>query len=422
MLAAVSGGIDSVAMLHLLIAGGFETGIAHCNFSLRGKESEADEKFVRALAERLKVPFFSVRFNTTAYSEQKGISIQMAARELRYDWLESIRKQNGYDFIAVGHHSDDSIETFFINLIRGTGIAGLHGIKAKSGKIVRPLIDSSRKEIEDFVKSERIKFREDSSNNSDKYLRNKIRLQLIPFIEKLNPDFKNSVISAMENIAGFEMVFKAIAEKEKRKVMHTESNKVMLDIEKLSLLNHAELFLFEYLNPFGFKGDIIKNIAHSLKSEPGKIFHSPTHSLLKDRKYLIISGHERNKNSQNYLVNIRSRSISHPIKMKFTKTSVEDGFTLSKEKNFAYMDFDRLNFPLQLRKWKQGDHFYPFGMNGRKKISDFYTDIKLSRYEKESTWLLCSGDEIIWVVGHRPDNRFRVTKETKTIFIAHLLK
>jgi tRNA(Ile)-lysidine synthase len=421
ILAAVSGGIDSVVMLHILLKEEYHIGVAHCNFCLRGKESEADEKFVKDLSENYHLPFYSAKFDTEKIAKQKGISIQMAARELRYEWFEKIRKKQGYDVIAVAHHADDSIETFFINLLRGTGLAGLHGLKQQSGKIIRPLLSVSRKEIEGYARNNKIKFREDSSNSSDKYVRNKIRHKLIPLLCELNPDAGNAIRTAAERIGVVENIYKEIVEKEKKRIIHSEKNIIFLNIKKLLSLKYAEAFLFEFLNPYGFSGETINKIKSLLSAEAGKRFYSSTHRLIKDRQFLLVSSLENVPAPKENRIAQKTRAISIPLKMKFSVAAFSKSTPVSRQKNIVTLDFDKLKFPLVLRTWGKGDFFYPFGMKGKKKLSDFFTDLKLSLIEKENIWLLCSGNDIVWVVGHRPDNRFRITAGTKKIFTANLI-
>ncbi|HNW97252.1 MAG TPA: tRNA lysidine(34) synthetase TilS [Bacteroidales bacterium] len=417
ILVAVSGGIDSVALCDLMHESGFEFGIAHCNFMLRDKESDGDEKFVKQLAKKINIPFFINRFETGKYADEKKISIQMAARELRYAWFEVIRKKNNYDLIAVAHHGDDEIETFFINLIRGTGIAGLHGIKVKQGNIIRPLLFTSRNEIEKYVHSKKIKFREDSSNSSDKYMRNKIRHKLIPLLKEMNPDVERSIRSAISRVSAIESVFNKVVEKEKNKIVACEKSLIKLDITELLKHDNSELYLYEYLKPFGFTGEIIDNITDSLTTDEGKIFYSSTHRLIKDRRFLIVSSILNEENSLEYFIDERTKSISAPVKMKFSVKENSPALKIKKDKRLAYLDCDKLEFPLKIRKWKTGDFFYPFGMKGKKKLSDFYTDLKFSVLDKENTWLLCNGNDIVWVVGQRTDNRYKIKPKTKKILI-----
>jgi tRNA(Ile)-lysidine synthase len=417
ILLAVSGGIDSVTLCHLMHEAGFKFGIAHCNFKLRGKESEEDEKFVRQLSLKFKVPFFHHSFETKKYSEEKKISVQMAARELRYDWFEEIRRKNNYHFIAVAHHQDDEIETFFINLIRGTGIAGLHGIKAKAGKIIRPLMFASRKEIEEYIRRKKIKYREDSSNSSLKYLRNQVRHQLIPQLKKMNPDMEETIKSEISRIRKIESVFYRSVEEKRKEIIKKEEGILKFDIKKLLSLGNRESYLYEFLKPFGFSGDIIEMISQGMQSEPGKIFYSSTHRLLKDRSFLVLSPVPE-KTKEQFFVKEGCREMKVPVPLKFKTVAVTARFNISKDKNIGMFDRDKLTFPLTIRKWKAGDLFRPFGMKGKKKLSDFCTDIKLSLLEKENTWLLCSGGDIIWVIGHRTDDRYRITAGTKRVFSA----
>lgn len=414
ILVAVSGGIDSVVMLHLLCEAGYSVGVAHCNFSLRGKESEEDEKFVKGVALKLNVPFYSVKFNTEKVVKERGISIQMAARELRYEWLENIRKQKKYNVIAVAHHSDDMVETFFINLIRGTGIAGLSGIKAKTGNVVRPLLFASRKDIEEYALKNSLKYREDSSNSSDKYLRNTIRRKLIPLISEMNPEAKHNIASLIERLNSVERIFQETVRKEKRNMVREEKSMVTIDIERLMKLADPEIYLFEFVKHYGFSGDVIPQIISSVNERETKIFYSPTHRIIKDRKNILIVDLKQAMQDE-YKIPKGTASVKTPMNIAFSKKVRQKNFIIYKEKNIAALDFNKLKFPLTLRRWRMGDYFYPLGMKGKKKLSDFFTDMKFSLLEKENTWLLCSGKDIVWVVGHRIDNRYMVSEKTKIV-------
>ena len=415
ILVAVSGGIDSVALCQLMHDSGYSFGIAHCNFQLRGDESDGDEKFVNQLAKDFGVNFHVKKFETKKYSEENNISIQMAARELRYSWFEEIRDKNKYNSIAVAHHLDDETETFFINLIRGTGIAGLHGIKPKTGNIIRPLLFTNRAEVEMYINKKKIKFREDSSNSSDKYLRNKIRHQLIPLLKEMNPDIKDSLSSTIARIGKIENIFNEVVENEKRKIVTKEESLIKLDIKAILKLNEKEIYLYEFLKPYGFNGDMVAKIVSKLNSESGKIFLSPSHKLVKDRKYLLVTSLDNIAKQNNYKITAKTKSLTVPIKLKFFVSEINKNFKIQNNKNIATLDFDKLNFPLTLRTWKIGDFFYPLGMKSKKKLSNFFTDKKLSLFEKEKTWLLCNGEEIAWIVGYRIDNRYKVTEKTKKI-------
>ncbi len=420
ILAAVSGGIDSVVLCYLLHKAGFNFGIAHCNFQLRGEESDEDEKFVSQLAGYFKVPYYIKKFDTQTYIKKRKVSVQMAARELRYSWFEEIRIKNSFDYVAVAHHQNDEIETFFINLIRGTGIAGLHGIKAKAENIVRPLMFAGRKEIEEFAIKNNILFREDSSNSSLKYLRNKIRHKLIPMLKKLNPDIENAVKSGIQRIRQMEGVFREIVEEKKKEIVTQEGSLFRFNIRKLLSLPHNELFLFEFLKPYGFSGDIIGQISKGLKGTSGKKFYSSSYILVKDREHLIIYPIGKTSGYMEFKICKNTKEIKEPLQLKFKKLNVTKDFKVFKNNCIAMLDFDKLSFPLMLRKWQKGDYFYPFGMSGKKKLSDFFTDLKLSLPDKENTWLLCNGDDIVWVVGHRIDNRYRITGKTKRVFVAEM--
>ncbi|MGD0709561.1 MAG: tRNA lysidine(34) synthetase TilS [Bacteroidales bacterium] len=423
ILVAVSGGMDSVLLLHLLNDAGFMVAVVHCNFQLRGKESDGDETFVSQLVNKLDLPFHVKRFNTADYAEEKKISIQMAARELRYAWFEEVRIKNSYDFIAVAHHRDDEVETFFINLIRGSGIAGLHGIKPKTGNIVRPLMFADRGEIEAYVKKNKIKFREDSSNTSLKYMRNKIRHQLLPLMKELNPDIEKTVKGEIERLKQIESVFLEMVEVKRKEITGREGSLVKFDINKILSLSQKELFIYELLKPYGFSGNIIATICKSLKGEAGKQFFSSTHRLVKDRSQLIVSPNVEIESVQDFIITEGYKELKEPIHLKFKTISITKDFDVKiKDRSIAMFDAGKLKFPLTIRKWEKGDFFYPFGMRGKKKLSDFFTDSKFSLIDKENIWLLCNGDDIMWVIGCRTDNMYRITSSTKKVFVAEIIE
>ncbi|MCD4773278.1 MAG: tRNA lysidine(34) synthetase TilS [Bacteroidales bacterium] len=412
ILLAVSGGIDSVVMAELFFLAGYDFGIAHCNFKLRGKDSDKDEKFVKDLAEKFKVPFFIKRFDTFNYSDENKISIQMAARELRYFWFTELLKNEDYTITATAHHRDDSIETFFINLIRGTGISGLHGILPKQGNVIRPLLFTGRDEIEAFQKEKKIKFREDKSNLSDKYLRNKIRHKLLPVIKEIEPDIEKVMQKNISRFAETENIYFKEIEKKKKKAVKEEKENVVILIDELQKLKPLKTYLYEFLLPYNFSFSDVENITISLEGISGKQFYSPTHRLLKDRNSLIITSLTNNED-QEFFINKSDKEILSPLRLKI---KIEKKIELSYDKNIACLDYSKLEFPLILRKWKKGDIFVPFGMTGKKKLSDFFIDQKLSIIQKEQIWLLCSGENIVWIIGHRIDNRYRITKNTKQVF------
>jgi tRNA(Ile)-lysidine synthase len=413
VLLAVSGGIDSMVMLYLFEKSGFDYGIVHCNFQLRGDESDQDEEFVKTQVLIHGVPSFFIRFDTEEYAQINGISIEMAARELRYEYFEKVRIEHNYDFIATAHHSDDLIETFFLNLSRKTGIKGLTGIKEKSGKIIRPLLFASRNEIEKFASENYIEFREDSTNNEVFYQRNFLRHQILPLFSELNQSFKKNVLASIENLKDAESVYSRFFESEKKKVRINAIDSQIVNIENLRKSEHPKLLLLEILNEFNFNPIVAEEVFQSLESESGKQFYSKTHRLVKDREKLFISEIEKKEN-RIYYIEADDTELFAPFEIKVEKWSGKD-FKIRKEKNIACLDFEKLEFPLLIRKWQQGDYFQPLGMTGFKKVSDFLIDEKIPVHEKENTWLLCSGNKIVWIMGHRIDNRFKITEKTGKI-------
>lgn len=421
-LLTVSGGIDSVVMCELFHQAGYKFGIAHCNFQLRGDESEGDENFVEELAEKYGVQFHSVSFDTSAFAKKNKLSIQLAARKLRYEWFEEIRTQFDYSFIATAHHQDDSIETFFINLIRGTGIAGLHGILPKQNTIIRPLLFTNKDQIEVFAKKNKLKFREDSSNASDKYLRNKIRHQLVPLLKELNPNISQTISEDIQRLSDTEKIYKKEIENKRSKIIKEDKNEIQISIKELKKLNPIEPYLFEFLYPFGFNSTMVDEIIESLNGQSGKQFFSATHWLIKDRDFLLIESRRktqesRQKKEQDYSIKKGQKNlIADELKLKLKTIVKTPNYKLQTKNLTANIDLDKLQFPLEIRKWKKGDTFHPLGMKGQKKLSNFFIDKKVSISEKENTWLLTSKNQIVWVIGLRLDERFKVTDKTKKIY------
>jgi tRNA(Ile)-lysidine synthase len=419
-LIAVSGGLDSAVITELFFRKGYSFGIAHCNFLLRGKESDGDEIFVKTMAERLGVPFFSKRFNTLDISEKKGISIQMAAREIRYNWFNEIAGRENFDHIVTAHNLDDQIETFLINLSRGTGISGLKGISPVNEKIIRPLIFASRKEIETFAKKNNIEYRNDSSNDTDKYLRNNIRHNVIPPLKKANPNFYSGFTETLMNINSSWKIYSAEIEAKKMKVLKKDGNDFLIDIRQILMLNQPGVYLYEILSDFGFNYPTVINVLKSLSGQAGKIFFSSSHRLIKDREFLILTS-IKEKESEVFLINENDEIIYNPVKLRITTEKNNSDFEIQKDKSVAVFDKSKLKFPLVIRKHNIGDFFIPFGMKGRKKVSDFFIGEKFSLLKKESIWLICSGEDIIWIVGHRTDNRYKINNKTNDILKIFLL-
>lgn len=413
VLLAVSGGIDSMALLYLFEKSEFNYGVVHCNFQLRGEESDLDEEFVKNQVLLHGVPFFNSRFDTIDYARVNGISIEMAARELRYNYFEKIRSENQYDFIATAHHQDDLLETFFLNLSRKTGIRGLTGIKEKSGHIIRPLLFASRKDIESFAQANYIGFREDQTNSEVVYQRNFIRHRILPVFSELNPAFKNNLSETINNLRNVEDVFSFFIQKEIKNVIFIDGDEVSISIEKLKQYAFPEVLLFEILTPYNFNANVIQQVFNSLENLPGKQFLSKTHRLVKDREQLYITTLPESKN-QIFYIESDDIELFAPFDLVIEKVA-GNNFKLVKSPKVACLDLGTLEYPLLIRKWKQGDYFQPLGMSGFKKISDFLIDEKIPIHQKENTWLLCSGQKVVWVMGHRIDNRFKITEETRQV-------
>lgn len=415
ILLAVSGGADSVVMAELFHRAGYKFGIIHCNFQLRGEESDADEAFVRDLAvKKYHVPFFVTHFDTKKYAEQHKRSIQEAARELRYAYFEEIRKKEHYSSLATAHHADDNIETFFINLLRGSGISGLAGIPVKQKNIIRPLLFAYRSEIEEYAKKNKLKYRTDSSNKDTKYLRNKIRNKLMPVMEQIYPQYRSAINTSITNLRNTETAYRAYLEK--ISLIKTNKNGLKtISIKDLKKLEPASHYLFEFISAFGFNKHVCDDICNALDEAPGKLFLSPTHRLVKDRENLILEQLTNEAPGRIFFLNDGVKQMSDPIKLKLSVKKSPAITVFSTDKNLALLDKDRLVFPLTIRKWQKGDYFYPLGMKCKKKLSDFFTDHKFSVIDKENTWLLCSEDKIVWVIGWRIDERFKISARTQNI-------
>ena len=414
VLLAVSGGVDSMVMANLFLKTDNTIGIAHCNFQLRGTESDNDEKFVREFAKNSDTPFYVINFDTEKYAEEKRVSIQMAARDLRYEWFEKIRITEGFDYIALAHNKNDILETVLLNIARGTGLKGMTGIKKKSGYIIRPLLYATRNEIAQYVNDNNLSYREDSSNAQIKYKRNKIRHQIIPEFEELNPDFIDSFSQTINQIEEAYGIFKNMVKKKKEQTVTEIGDKTLIDIYKLRNLSNKATYLYEFLKPYHFPSQIIPDIIESLEGIPGKQFLSPTHRLVKDRNHLIITPQKKDT-TEKYYIDEETKELTQPIRLFFRKFSSKPNLKIPHSPDIAWIDASGLEYPLILRKWKAGDYFYPLGMQNPKKLSDFFIDEKLSLIEKENSWILTSGDKIVWVIGKRIDDRFRVEKETNEI-------
>ncbi len=418
LIVGLSGGADSMALIVILIELGYNCIAAHCNFHLRGQESDDDATFVSQWCREKDIKLATIDFDTHQYAHEKKISIEMAARELRYEWFEQVRTEHQADYIAVAHHENDSVETVLINMIRGTGISGLTGIMPKNGRIVRPLLSVNRNEIEHYLRSKSIEYRTDSTNLKDIYMRNYIRLNVLPMLEKLNPSIYDSIIRTSNNLAEVEKIY--------RSHINDDINRVKLgdriNINSLRKTISPKSVLFEILSPLGFTASVIDDIDKSVDSTSGKVFYSNSHRLIKDRDCFILDEIDIDKDDVHiFYIDSEESDMLLPLKMRIDiipKSLVD----IKKDKAYLYADADLLSFPLMLRKWKHGDWFIPFGMKGKKKVSDYFADHKFSLKDKENTWILTSGKDIVWIVGHRGDERFRVTNKTKRALIIELMK
>ena len=422
VLLTVSGGVDSIVMCDLFHKAGLSFGIAHCNFKLRGKESEGDKKFVAALAEKYKVPFYWKDFQTRPYAEKKKVSVQMAARELRYEWLKRHAKDKKYSFIATAHHLDDSIETFFINLLRGTGIAGLQGVPVKQGIIVRPMLFANKKMIREYAEVGHLTWREDSSNLTDKYLRNNIRHHLIPSLKNLNAGFEKTITKELSYFKDAAAIFKKFIEEKKKEIVVEEGKNVMLSIKKLKESGHAETILHELLRAYDFTPETTELIAQRMYTTAGKKFLSPTYRLIKDREFLVLSPKPSTEKEQEFFITKDQDEFKSPdLHLKIEL--VPGGLAQIKDKrsSVAYFDLSAISFPLKVRKWRRGDSFNPLGMSGTKKLSDFFIDNKLSINDKENVQVLESEGNIIWVIGYRIHDHYKVLPRTKKMLKVSVL-
>lgn len=413
-LLTVSGGMDSMVMTDLFSKTDFDFGIAHCNFTLRGKESDEDERFVLKLSSDLKKPFHTKRFDTLNYTKENKCSVQEAAREQRYSWFHELSLKHGYTKILTAHHQDDSIETFFINLIRGTGPAGLRGISMINGKVIRPLLFARKTEIISYAQKHNLTYRDDSSNASDKYLRNRIRHHVIPSLMENTEGFEENMNGLMKEMSFLhEYVSKKMDEWKSTNVVTDEYGNLKIPIAAILKESNPIFFLSGLLYRFGIRGiDCTKLLKSRM---PGKIFQSKNHSVLRDREFLIIRSKEE-KNEVTFLIEtLPIRFTAGKKNISITEESAEIKTDTTRNLNVQHFSGDNLKFPLWIRPWQAGDHFIPLGMKGRKKVSDFFTDLKLNRFEKDNALILLSGKNIVCILGHRIDNRFKITSDTQKI-------
>lgn len=430
---ALSGGIDSMVLADLLLKTKVDFVVAHCNFHLRGEESDGDEQFVREFAERNALRLFVKHFETEAFAKQQGISIEMAARDLRYAWFEQLRQQLGYDKIAVAHHADDQAETFFINLLRGAGLRGLKGMQPQNGVIIRPMLWASRGQIHQYAVENQITWREDYTNAETIYLRNKIRNQLLPVFDELHPEARQGLYKSLEHLASENEIYRdllkeklsqmveeqdgvsVIARRNDEAIQKKKSYRVSLDCFAALAMTQREQLLFEWLRQYGFNTDQCHFIFEAMETGIGNKYYSPTHQLVIGRNELQLSEIKSVKDEE-IQIERGEEEILSPIHLRFSQFARTADFVIDKTPEVAQLDFDKIQFPLTLRHWKYGDRFHPLGMKGSKLLSDFFVDQKFTEWQKRNVFLLTSADgTILWVVGHRIDDRYKVTSETKSV-------
>ena len=425
LILALSGGIDSMVLADLLLKSKLQFVAAHCNFHLRGEESDGDEKFVREYAERNGVRCFVRHFNTEQYASEQGISIEMAARDLRYAWFEELRLQLGYDKIAVAHHADDQAETFFINLLRGAGLRGLKGMQPQNGVIIRPMLWASREEIRQYAADNSITWREDHTNAESIYLRNKIRNHLLPVFDELHLEARQGLYKSLEHLASENELYRELLKEKLNQIIEHNGEIQSIPHSALTssntsyfLIQHSSFqLLFEWLRQYNFNTSQCHFIFDAMKTGIGNKYYSPTHQLVIGRNELQLSEIKPVENEE-IQIEIGEREITSPIHLRFSQFKRTADFVIDKSPELALLDADKIHFPLTLRHWHHGDRFRPLGMKGSKLLSDFFVDQKFTECQKHNVWLLVSADnDIVWVVGQRIDDRYKVTNSTKTIFL-----
>lgn len=412
LLIAISGGIDSVVLTHLLQQLQFTISLAHCNFQLREKESDLDEDFIKQLANQLNIKVFTVKFDTNKHSVENKLSTQLSARKLRYDYFDELIKKHQFDYVLTAHHADDNLETFLINLSRGTGLEGLTGIPTKNGNILRPLLKFSRLEILKYAEENKINWREDKSNSEKKYIRNKIRHEIVPVLKTINPSLLNTFNNTSNHLQEAQQIIDDRISEVSKKIITKEGDIIKFNINEILLLPNPKAYLYQFLKKHGFnEWDKVYNLLHA---QTGKFLSTNSHILLKNRDFLLFSSDNNLTLGTKSVFHIRKNTskITVPIKLNIENSAENQVHS----KKTILVDKNLVLYPLVIRKWKHGDVFYPKGMMGKKKVSKYFKDEKTSLIDKQKTWLLCTKDDsIIWVIGLRQDRRFTINKNTKSI-------
>lgn len=416
ILLAVSGGLDSMVMLDIFREANASLGVAHCNFQLRAGESDQDEAFVKQYCHRLRIDFFSQRFETNNYAEKTGLSIQMAARELRYEWFNEILIKENYHWLATAHHLNDNLETVLLRWTRGTSLELLTGIPLKNGKVIRPLLFATREEILSYATSRKINWREDTSNESDDYQRNFIRHQIVPRLKEVNPSLEATFSNSLEKIKGSHELMQRGLEQLKDNITRMEDQNFLIDKSLLALLKNPVFICYEWLRPYGFVWDRCVQLVDSLESQSGKKFLSSTHEAIVDREYIIVSP-LRELMNEILIEEGQDKAGLGPWQLTIKESR---GNNISNSQDTASLDRSKVKFPLLWRKWRSGDFFYPLGLGQRKKVSDLLIDEKVPVSNKNLVTVIESAGEVIWVVAHRVDDRYKVTAKTKSVLEVHV--
>lgn len=416
VLVAVSGGVDSMVLMELLVNSGYECGVAHCNFQLRGEEAFEDEKLVEREAEKHQIPFYNIRFDTLGEMERSGESMQVVARRLRYNWFDELSQEKGYTAVSIAHHADDSIETFFINMIRGTGLRGLTGISMVRGHVVRPLLFASRKDILDYAANHEIEYREDSSNRSTKYLRNKLRIGIIPLLKEISHHFTDTMGANVQRLTDAQLFIDNAISRIRAEVERHDKGLIIIDPSKIDAEFPFNFVIYELLSTYGFNGDVIDSLCVALKSDStGKRFYAKDYVAYIDRGEIVVM-----PIVEGDLCEISIGRKKHKVHcgnqvFYFEHTTIDNIDGVKQPENVALLDASKLQFPLTARRWQEGDWFVPLGMTGSKKVSDFLIDEKISMAEKQRQFVIVSGDDVVWLAGRRIDDRYKITSSTENV-------
>jgi tRNA(Ile)-lysidine synthase len=421
IIVAASGGVDSMVLLHLLSQTRHEIMVAHVNYHLRGEESNEDEQLLKDFTQSLNLPFHKKDIPLLNGQQRGGQSIQMAARDLRYKWLEELRREMGYDWIATAHHSNDVAETFFLNLTAGCGIRGLHGIPLKRGNILRPILPFSKQDIYAYSRQEGLTYREDSSNLQNYYMRNFIRNRIIPLFEELNPQFIQTMQQNVQRIREAEELYNISLKQFTNQITKNDGDEIEINKNALMHLSFKKSILYELLKEYGFTSGQTDDIINAAEGS-GKNFFSKSHRLIIDREKILLRPFSQGDLPGHYAITDQMQAIE--VDYAFLRFDIiEPPQPIPNSSVVFYLDYDKLNFPLELRKWKHGDVFAPLGMKGRKKkVKEYFIDSKLNLFEKEDVWILTSQGQVTVLLGHRIDERYKISPKTTKVFKVTLIK